>query len=157
MSKSFPSVTAVIPHYNHGHLIGKQLNSIFSQSVQPTKIIIIDDASTDDSVSVIQELIAGRPNVDLICRENNSGVVAVNNHGLHLADTDYIILSSADDEFLPGFFEKSLNLLHKYPEAALCSTITLAQLGAKNGIFRTGYLCHVILHNSCLPRWLASN
>jgi glycosyltransferase involved in cell wall biosynthesis len=131
MNDVFPSLTIVIPHFNHGHLIAQQLDAILAQSVQPTKIIIIDDASTDDSVAVIKKQIFGHSNIELLCNKVNSGVVAVNNQGLYLADTEFITFPAADDILMPGFIEKSLNLLCRYPEAALCSTITLIQYGAK--------------------------
>ena len=131
MSQNLPSLTVILPNYNHAHLIGDQLDAIFSQTIQPTKIIIFDDASTDDSVSVIHKLIDGYSNVEFICKETNSGVVDLNNEGLYLAETDLVTFVAADDIILPGFFEKSLDLLHQHPQAALCSTITVAQLGSK--------------------------
>jgi len=120
------SLTVVIPNFNHGHLIGEQLASILSQSEQPTKIIIIDDASTDNSVSVIERLIEVHKNVELIRKEGNSGVNVVLNEGINLAKTEYITFAGADDRTLPGLYEKSLTLLARYPTAGLCSSVTYA-------------------------------
>jgi glycosyltransferase involved in cell wall biosynthesis len=127
MRQTPPSLTVLIPNYNHGHLIGEQLASVFSQSVEPTKIIIVDDASTDDSVSIIQRLISSQRNVEFLRREKNSGVVSVMNESLRLVATDYVTFLAADDMTLPGFFEKSLTLLARHPEAALCSGISYVQ------------------------------
>jgi len=126
-SIALPSLTIAIPNYNHGHLIGDQLSSIFSQSVQPTRVIIIDDASTDDSVETIHALIDGRNNVSLVCGERNEGVVALCNQALRMADTDCITFLAADDMLKPGYIEKSLALLSRHPEAAICSSVAMVQ------------------------------
>lgn len=123
-----PALTTVIPNYNHGHLIGRQLQSIFSQSVRPA-VLIIDDASTDDSAERIRSLIAGQEGVRLICKTSNSGVNALMNEALRLADTEYISFSAADDQTLPGLYEKSLALLARHPGAPLCSAVSVVEHG----------------------------
>jgi glycosyltransferase involved in cell wall biosynthesis len=123
-----PALTTVIPNYNHGHLIGRQLQAVFSQSTRPA-VLIVDDASTDDSVDRIRGLISGHENVRLICRERNGGVVAVMNEALRLADTEFIAFSAADDVVLPGLYEKSLDLLARHPQAALCSAVSVVEHG----------------------------
>jgi len=133
-----PSLSVVIPHFNHGHLIGDQLRSVFSQTVQCSRIIIIDDASTDNSVPAIRGLISSYPNVEFICKARNSGVSEVMNEGLRLADSECVVFLAADDKTLPGFFEKSLSLLSSNPNAALCSGVSLVQ-------YRSG--------NYMLPSW----
>lgn len=120
-----PSLCVVIPNFNHGYLIGDQLRSIFAQTIQCARIIVIDDASTDNSVSTIQGLITGHSNVELICKTKNSGVSEVINEGLRLADCEFVAFLAADDKTLPGFFEKSLTLLSLHPDAALCSGVSL--------------------------------
>lgn len=117
----------MIANFNHGHLIGDQLHAVFSQSVQPKHLFIVDDASTDDSVSVIQRLIVGRDNVELVCKKTNSGPIRTANEGLYLANSELVAILAADDLVLPGLFEKSLTLLAQYPEAALCSAVSLVQ------------------------------
>ena len=127
MQQVFPSLSVLIPNYNHGHLIGDQLRAIFSQSVQPDQVVIVDDASTDDSVRRIQELIAGRERVKLICKSKNSGVVTLVNEFVREAKTDYITVLAADDIILPGHFEQSLGLLGKHPNAGLCSAVSYTE------------------------------
>lgn len=118
------SLTVVIPHFNHGHLIHEQLEAILSQSLQPAKVIIVDDASTDNSVSAIRQLIAKRPGVELVCMEVNSGPVGVNSEGLDRVATEYVTFLAADDLILPGLLEHSVSVLDAYPNAAVCSALT---------------------------------
>lgn len=124
MKKTSPSLTVVIPNFNHGHVIEKQLNSVFSQSVQPQRVIVFDDASTDDSVAKIERSISSRLDVEFIRKDKNSGPIALMNEGLRLADSECVCFLAADDITLPGFFEKSLSMLHQYPSAALCSAVS---------------------------------
>ena len=66
-----PRVSVVLPNFNHGDFIRKSILSILSQSVQPLEIIVIDDASTDKSVSIIEKLIENIPIVRLIRNRKN--------------------------------------------------------------------------------------
>ena len=123
------SLTVVVPNYNHGGVIGRQLEAILSQSRAPEKVLIFDDASTDDSVARIRASIAGRANAELIARAGNQGVIAAMNEGLARATTEYITFAAADDLVLPGLYEKSIALLERHPQAALCSAISRIELG----------------------------
>src|SRR5258708_31122275 len=122
------ALTTVIPNYSHGHVIGQQLEAVFSQSVAPSRIIILDDGSTDDSVPGIRQLIAGRSNAELVCTTRNAGVIAAMNEGLRLASNEYISCAAADDLVLPGLYEKSLGLLGGYPQAGFCSAVAGVEL-----------------------------
>ena len=97
---------------------------MLDQSVKPTEIIVIDDASTDNSIEVISDFVRRDSVVKLIQNEKNIGNVPSNFKGLEQATCDYILLAAADDYLLPGFFEKSLKLLAKYPAAGLCSALS---------------------------------
>ena len=118
MSK--PTLSVVIPNYNHAHYIGKQLEAIIDQTFSPIEIIVVDDASTDNSVEVINQFVHQDSRIRLVCNEQNKGVNQSSNHGISLASGDYIYSCSADDMVLPGLFEKSMNLLMEYPNAELC-------------------------------------
>lgn len=96
---------------------------MLEQSVQPFEIIVIDDASTDNSLGVIQGYCRRFPLLSCHRNESNQGVVFGMNRGLQLAQGGYVYFAAADDMVLPGFFEKSLRLLAQYPDAALCCTI----------------------------------
>ena len=51
---SRPTLSVGMPNYNHGHLIGRALDAIVAQSRPPDELIIVDDASTDRSLEVIE-------------------------------------------------------------------------------------------------------
>ena len=123
MSAGVPTLSIVIPNYNHGQYLPAAVNAILKQSVQPAEVVIIDDGSTDNSVQIVEQLAAKHSVIRFYRNEQNRGAVFTLNRGIDLATGDYIFLSSADDEVMPGFLEKSLRVLAQYPQAGLSCTI----------------------------------
>jgi glycosyltransferase involved in cell wall biosynthesis len=120
-----PTLSVVMPNFNHARFLPESLSAILDQSHRPLEVIVIDDASSDDSVAVVERLAQQDPLIQLIRNERNRGVIDSFNRGIELARGDYILGAAADDRVLPGFFEKSLQLLARYPEAGFCSTDSL--------------------------------
>jgi len=114
-------VTVIMPNYNHGRFIEKALHAIVSQSVNPDRLIIIDDTSTDNSLDVIRPFLNKFQFIDLICNQTRVGAIENLNKGLSMANTEFISFAAADDFVLPGIYEKSLKILDAHPEAGLCT------------------------------------
>jgi glycosyltransferase involved in cell wall biosynthesis len=119
-----PKLSVVVPNYNHGKFLPRCLEALLGQSVPPLEVIVIDDASTDNSLEVLAAFARRDPRIRVFGNERNQGVVFGLNRGMNLARGDYLFFPAADDEVKPGLFEKSLQLLGRHPEAALCCTIT---------------------------------
>jgi glycosyltransferase involved in cell wall biosynthesis len=119
-----PTLSVIVPNYNHSLHLPAAVNAILKQSVPPLEIILIDDGSTDNSIGVIQGLASRHPLIKIYRNEQNQGVCFTVNRGIDLARGDYVLSSSADDEIQPGLFEKSLRLLAAHPQAALSCTIS---------------------------------
>jgi glycosyltransferase involved in cell wall biosynthesis len=109
-----------MPNYNHGRYLRGALGAILSQSARPMEVLVIDDASTDDSVEIIREIAAHDPVVRLLVNPRNMGAIPTINRGVLEATGDFIYGPAADDQILPGFFEKSMTLLARNPTAKLC-------------------------------------
>lgn len=122
------TLSVVVCNYNHGHYIEESLQAILDQSLRPLEVIVIDDGSTDDSVQLVEEIARRDPVVRLHRNEQNMGVWFSANRGLKLAGGDYVVFAAADDRVCPGFFEKSMTMLSRYPDAGLCSAL-LSQIG----------------------------
>lgn len=120
---NLPTLSVIVPNYNHAQYLPRCLNALLTQSVQPQEIIVVDDASTDNSVEVIQEFARKHPAVKLLQNDRNRGVMETTNRGIDAASSEFVYLQAADDETLPGFFEKSLQLLAQHPQAGLSCTI----------------------------------
>jgi glycosyltransferase involved in cell wall biosynthesis len=119
-----PSLSVVVPNYNHAKYLPSCLAAILGQSVTPLEVIVLDDASTDNSVEVIQRFAVEHPMVRLVKNERNLGVMPNINKGVEMSRGEYIYVASADDEIVPGLFEKSLRLLAQHPQAAFCCAVT---------------------------------
>jgi len=115
-----PSLSVLMTNYNHGKYIAEALEAIIGQSFKPKEIIVIDDASTDDSIRIIEGFVNKCQNLRLLRNEKNLGTLYSINRALKIASGDYVYSAAADDKILPGFFEKSMELLERYPEAGLC-------------------------------------
>jgi glycosyltransferase involved in cell wall biosynthesis len=112
-------------NYNHAQYLPAAVDAILAQSYQPKELIIIDDASTDNSMEVLESYAAKFNIIRLIRNEKNLGAVINMNKLLGYATGDYVCTAGADDKVLPGFFEKTMNLVTRHPQAGLCSGLAL--------------------------------
>ncbi len=95
------SLSVIIPVRNRAHIITRTLSSIATQTVLPKNIIIVDNASSDDTLSHINEWIEHNRldgvNIKVV-RENAIGVSNARNRGLQEVDSDYVMFFDSDDE-----------------------------------------------------------
>ncbi len=111
------SVSVVIPCYNYGHFLADAVASVLDdQGGVDVGVLIIDDASTDDSAEVAAMIAARDRRVRAVIHPANIGHVATFNEGLlEWADADYCVLMSADDRLTPGALRRARDLLDAYP------------------------------------------
>lgn len=102
------TVTAIIPSYNHAPFLRQRLDSILNQSYALIDIVILDDASTDDSRAIIAEYVARFPDrIRAVLNETNSGsVFAQWQKGHDLATGDLVWFCESDDFAEPDFVER---------------------------------------------------
>jgi glycosyltransferase involved in cell wall biosynthesis len=98
-------VTVVIPMYNAAPTILRALDSIVAQTHQPTRIVIANDCSTDDSAEVVRR--ADVPNVVVVETEKNGGIAVARNRGAREAQTEWLAFLDADDWWEPTFLERT--------------------------------------------------
>src|SRR5215213_6785783 len=109
-------VSVVIPCYNQAHFLGEAIESALAQSYPHFEIVVIDDGSTDTTSEV-----AGRyPGVRCV-RQDNQGLSAARNSGLHHSEGEYVVFLDADDRLLPEALEAGIGCLKAYPECAFAS------------------------------------
>jgi glycosyltransferase involved in cell wall biosynthesis len=114
------TVTVQMTNFNHSKYIGEALDSVISQTYLPLEIIVIDDASTDNSVEIIQQFQRRCPLIKLFRNGENRGVEKNVETLVQLAAGDFIAPISADDKWLPGLLNASVAVLKKNPDAGLC-------------------------------------
>lgn len=114
-------ISLVMPNFNHARFIGQALGALLTQTRPPDEIIVIDDASTDDSIQVIEGLVRDRPEVSIIRNKDRGGALKALNDGLARASGDLIAFPAADDLLGPDFLKETEALLQGFPEAPFCS------------------------------------
>jgi glycosyltransferase involved in cell wall biosynthesis len=93
------NISVVIPAYNAAHFLPRCLSSVFSQTLQPAEVIVVDDGSTDDTAEVGRRLgarVVSRP---------NGGLSAARNTGVKNSSSEWVALLDADDLWSPGKLE----------------------------------------------------
>ncbi|MEZ8666106.1 glycosyltransferase family 2 protein [Vibrio splendidus] len=117
MNSVIPLISVYITNYNYGKFIRKAIDSVFNQTTQDFEVIIIDDGSTDESKSIIDEY-EGHPKVTVIYQKNK-GLNVSNNVAMRVAKGKYIVRLDADDWFHESALEKLVNQLEKDNEVGL--------------------------------------
>lgn len=116
------TVTAIIPNYNHGAKIGRAIESLLRQVVPPDEIVIVDDASTDDSIGQIEPYLGSQVSrLRLIRHKENLGAIAAINTGIHSASCSHVVFVAADDVTKPNMIEVLRSALLRFPEAKFAS------------------------------------
>jgi len=112
------SVSVVIPCYNYGHFLHDAISSALDdQPGSDARVLVIDDASTDDSAEVARAIAASDGRVEVAEHAANRGHIATYNEGLlEWADGDYTVLLSADDRLAPGALRRAAELLDAHPD-----------------------------------------
>jgi succinoglycan biosynthesis protein ExoO len=103
-----PTVTVLIAAYNAEGFLGRAIASALTQSLAPLEVLVVDDASTDDTVSVVQDLASADSRIRLITLQQNGGPSAARNSGLRAARGEWIAVLDADDAFMPQRLERML-------------------------------------------------
>lgn len=135
------SVDVVIPNYNYAHFLPECVHSVLSQGVDDIRIIIIDNASSDDSVEVAYQLAGMDSRVEVVRHETNLGYHASFNEGIDLARADYFMILCADDVLEPGAMQNAIALLEEFSEATFVLGTELedfAQKVARNRLQQFG-------------------
>jgi glycosyltransferase involved in cell wall biosynthesis len=102
------TVSVIIPCYNYGHFLAEAIESVLLQTCPPDEILVIDDASTDNSVEVARRY---EPRVRLEVNPENLGVVENFNKAVRMTSGDYICFLGADNRFRSDYIEKSKSIL----------------------------------------------
>ena len=111
-----PLVSIIVPSYNQGRFIRRTLESILSQDYRPIEIIVIDGASTDETVAILREF-SSAPELQWVS-EPDSGVVEAVNKGFQKARGEIGAIQSSDDFYLPGAISAGVAALNADPELA---------------------------------------
>lgn len=112
----------VIPTYNASLLIARTIDSIINQKeidLATVEILIVDDCSTDDTLTVVESLDCQQ--IKSLRQERNQGPAAARNRGLREAHGKYAAFLDADDYWEPEFLHRTVDFLERHPKAVAVS------------------------------------
>jgi len=109
----------VVPCYRYGHFLNQCVHSVLDQEGVIVRVLVIDDASPDNSAAVARGLAEADSRVTVIEHRQNKGHIATYNEGLAQARGDFVVLLSADDYLLPGALQRAAGLMGAHPQAGL--------------------------------------
>ena len=116
------SVSVIIPTYNAAPLIERTLRSVTAQNGgHDVEIIIVDDASTDNTLDVIASLAI--PSVQILKQDGNHGPAAARNRGLSAATGEFMAFLDGDDFWEPDFLDQTTEFLRSHPQAVAVSVM----------------------------------
>lgn len=116
-------ITVVVPVRNRASLVGRTLRSIAAQELRPLHIIVVDNASTDDTPDVVErwaEINRHPGELDItILQEERQGAACARNRGLEAVDTPYVAFFDSDDEMVGNHLSRIADYLQTYPDTDL--------------------------------------
>lgn len=112
-------ISIVIPLYNKERYIERAIRSILNQTFRQFEIVVINDGSTDNSTTVVEQIADER--IRLI-NQPNGGVSAARNRGIEEARYDFIAFLDGDDEWKENHLEVIASMIKKYPSCGVFAT-----------------------------------
>ncbi|QIO24140.1 glycosyltransferase family 2 protein [Haloarcula sp. JP-L23] len=120
-----PVVSVVIPTYNRSGMVSCAIDSALAQTHEEIEVIVVDDASDDDTAAVVETY--DDPRIHLRRHDHNRGGAAARNTGIEAAAGEYIAFLDSDDEWRPEKLTRQLDTLTARPEefvATYCDIVT---------------------------------
>ncbi|MCM1483141.1 MAG: glycosyltransferase family 2 protein [Muribaculaceae bacterium] len=114
-----PLITVVVPVRNRAGLVTRTLDSIFSQTLRPFNLIIVDNDSTDSTLRTVTEWAKVHTDPELnitILSESTPGAAAARNRGLRDVGTEYVMFFDSDDEMRPDHMSRIHDELAMHPD-----------------------------------------
>ena len=108
-----------MPTYNVAPYVREAIESVLRQTYSDFDLLVIDDCSTDDTVSVVQSV--DDPRIHIVQNEKNVGLAENLNRGLSHITTEYVARMDGDDIAEPFWLEKEVAVLDSHPEIGICS------------------------------------
>lgn len=110
-----PLLSVVIPTWNRAHLVCDAVNSALAQRAGYVEVIVVDDASTDTTVTRLEAEFGTR--IRLLRLDERRGAGGARNAGARLARGEFVAFLDSDDVWLPGKLEAELRVFARFPSA----------------------------------------
>ncbi|HEY0974505.1 MAG TPA: glycosyltransferase family 2 protein [Solimonas sp.] len=115
------TISVVLPTRNRARLLRRAVDSVLGQTFRDLELIVVNDASTDDTAAVLAELQAQDARIRVLHREKNSGAAAARNAGIAMARGEWVAFQDDDDLWLVEKLERQMQALEAAgPETGWC-------------------------------------
>lgn len=131
-----PSISIIIVNYNTGALLVRCMDSIRAQADQACSVIIVDNASVDDSVAGIR---SGYSEVQLIANKSNLGFAAANNQAIGKTRDDLLFFLNPDTELQPGCLKAIREFMVSHPVVGLAGPAIINDDGSPHSSVEYSY------------------
>lgn len=126
MKDARPTVSVIVPNYNYAPYIKQRLDSILNQTFQDFELILLDDASSDESVEILEQYKTNEHVTHFVVNGENSGSTFIQwRKGIEMARGEFIWIAESDDWADLTFLEKCVCRLKECPDASFCFTNAL--------------------------------
>ena len=115
--KDQPLITVILPTYQRPLMLKRTIQSVLNQTYPHFQVCVYDNASGDQTASVVKNLIASGANIKYHCHSTNIGMLENFQYGLKRVDTPFFSWLCDDDILLPRFFERALEGFEAHPDA----------------------------------------
>ena len=126
-----PLVSVIMPMYNAAPFIREALESVMASTYRPIEVVVVNDGSTDDSLSVAQAFAQAHPEIQVL-NQTNAGASAARNHAIRASKGEYILPVDADNRIHPLYIEEAVAVLSTQPEVRVVGC-RAEFFGAKTG------------------------
>ena len=106
-----PLVSVIMPCYNMASYISDSIKSVISQTYPQWELLIVDDASTDNTVDIIESYSQSDPRIRCAIKKHNSGIADTRNQCIQMAQGQFLAFLDADDIWHPEKLEKQLRFM----------------------------------------------
>jgi len=116
-----PGITVIIPAYNAQHTISRALESVFAQKLQPVEVIVVDDGSSDNTASIVENFSHPLKHgfIKMVRLDSNYGPSYARNIGWDMASGEFLAFLDADDSWHPRKLEIQAMYMLKHNELTL--------------------------------------
>ena len=136
-----PLISIVMATYNGEKYLREQVDSLLAQSYPSLEFVLVDDASSDETLAILQEYVSRDPRIRLVVNPFNQGLLATFETGIRAAKGEMIALSDQDDVWMPGKISLLAGAIGSHSLIYADSTLTDA-VGARTGKFSDrNHLC----------------
>jgi len=112
-SISDPTVSVVMANHNKREYLAGSIESVLAQTMANFELLVVDDASTDDSFEIARRYAERETKITLIRNETRRGAATARNTGIRISRAPIIAFLDSDDVYAPTKLEKQLNLLQR--------------------------------------------